>query len=1096
MSMFGLPEGWESDYDGQRWFYRYKPNGLIQFQFPQPGDEFPTFVGDNGELEPEERLASELQLRQKKAQEPNAPGDTKRSSSRRKKTVEEVNDDESLMGATGYFDPSSFMYFGPEESNDAGPKADEGDIEAEGTECKGVEESSDNAVDPVQSPGPTPSTVNSELATNPPLASDESSKPVNVAAELPGENEPKWSPLGIVAELAGSHTVKCADELAPVELDATPAIRPVMAELPADSCPVKRKTPQPRPTPAPMQPVDSYPLVSASFSYPPLRTAENPSKSSTRVEEAQPQKQTDIPSEEGRTSAEKTQIKYQPFKPGQQTGEAKEGAQRSSMVLASTTVLQAQNSELGPLDSIGMSKAAAESMRKDSGKHGYFVPPADPRQPESTSPSKVEHPSESAPQSPQVPPKIPIDQPSPGHRPRPSSPPHLPGSGARHESISYPGQAVGGNRNADLSHVPSILKPAYRRSNLSFPQSQHAVNLPPYPTDPGQSSRASSAQGSCSPQNLTASQIMNSSDFTVEHAPPVVPPIAPLRPQKPPSPGRGASASFARPVLPRTSHSVPNTAAEISDVISQLNKLMPPERDPQPNDESATVIQRVTDPVGPPSTHGVAPHRSSVSSSTVSPAVSSLGPRRQPAFAVLAPLSLPEQVTPIHAPGSSRSYSLPEQPVHQNPVSGVAIENHNEASTPGGLRRAQNPASGAVVGQQSACTPRVTTYPISQTGARDGPRAEDLSHVVRPSSPPQSVVSPLQSVTSSPAQSSVSLNRASSTTSSHPPPVSGLRRQASDRISQPASASTQQTSPDAAPPPSSPPPAADVVPPKPKPFPMLPGQVKPMPSQIGSDPVPLPPLPDNSTPDQSSSTPSSPRPPQSGETPSPTKPGPGQPTQNRISLQAGSPTASSQMSPGGPYQPSPQTQAKPGQQVAPSQQSHQGPPSLHTGPTTIARPSIPTQQPIQYPAPGPRTNGALAASYTEKGVKKWAKKIFRSSSPAPNAPIAGPPGIPGPVGFASAAQPAPGVSDSVHMGSLSGPMMKHGPPGGHHHHHQSAPMQTRAPYQPAATGMQPPPTVPLSAQGRLRAGPGASAESTRWGAKTADYSGGDWGDSR
>ncbi|RYP67602.1 hypothetical protein DL771_007154 [Monosporascus sp. 5C6A] len=431
--MLGLPEGWESDYDGQRWFYRYKPNGLTQFQFPRPGDEFPTFVGDDGELEPEERLASELQLRQRKAQELNSHGDTQRSSSGRKKKVEEVKDDGFLMGAAGYFDPSGFMYLGPEASNDAGSKADERGIEAEGTECKGIEEPSDSVVDPVRSPGSTPSPVNSALATNRPLASDESSEPVNVAAELPGDNERKWSPLGLVAELAGSHTVKCADELAPVELDAAPAMRPDMAELPAESCSAKRKTPQPRPPPGAMQPVDSYPLVSASFAYPPLRTTENPGKSSTRVEEAQPQKQTDLLPEERRTPADKTQKKYQPFVPGQRIGEAKD-AQRSSMVLASTTVLQMQDVELGPRNSIGKRKAAAESICNDSGKHELSVPPADPRRPESTSPPKVGHPSESVRRSPQAPPKMPNHQPSPGYAPRPSSPPPLPGSGARHET--------------------------------------------------------------------------------------------------------------------------------------------------------------------------------------------------------------------------------------------------------------------------------------------------------------------------------------------------------------------------------------------------------------------------------------------------------------------------------------------------------------------------------------------------------------------------------------------------------------------------------------------------------------------------------------
>lgn len=40
MSMSGfLPQGWEADYDGSRWFYRYAPTGLTQSKFPKPGDE-------------------------------------------------------------------------------------------------------------------------------------------------------------------------------------------------------------------------------------------------------------------------------------------------------------------------------------------------------------------------------------------------------------------------------------------------------------------------------------------------------------------------------------------------------------------------------------------------------------------------------------------------------------------------------------------------------------------------------------------------------------------------------------------------------------------------------------------------------------------------------------------------------------------------------------------------------------------------------------------------------------------------------------------------------------------------------------------------
>ncbi len=38
LAMAALPEGWEADYDGTRWFYRYKPLGLTQYRFPKDGD--------------------------------------------------------------------------------------------------------------------------------------------------------------------------------------------------------------------------------------------------------------------------------------------------------------------------------------------------------------------------------------------------------------------------------------------------------------------------------------------------------------------------------------------------------------------------------------------------------------------------------------------------------------------------------------------------------------------------------------------------------------------------------------------------------------------------------------------------------------------------------------------------------------------------------------------------------------------------------------------------------------------------------------------------------------------------------------------------
>lgn len=105
--MASLPPGWEPDYDGTRWLYRYTPTGVTQFTFPKLGDEFPEFVTPGARpisLAPEERLASEKQIKLWKQGITNS---------------EEVDSDGNgskdnqfaRMSATGYFDPSEFMYY-------------------------------------------------------------------------------------------------------------------------------------------------------------------------------------------------------------------------------------------------------------------------------------------------------------------------------------------------------------------------------------------------------------------------------------------------------------------------------------------------------------------------------------------------------------------------------------------------------------------------------------------------------------------------------------------------------------------------------------------------------------------------------------------------------------------------------------------------------------------------------------------------------------------------------------------------------------------------------------------------------------------------
>ena len=111
-----LPDGWESDYDGTRWFYRYKASGITQYRFPQPGDEFPQFIASDAPpvtLAPEELLESQRQV-----QRSSTRGATP---CRRETTVSSLtsvagpvsttlDDDRSSLEQFKYED---FMYLGP-----------------------------------------------------------------------------------------------------------------------------------------------------------------------------------------------------------------------------------------------------------------------------------------------------------------------------------------------------------------------------------------------------------------------------------------------------------------------------------------------------------------------------------------------------------------------------------------------------------------------------------------------------------------------------------------------------------------------------------------------------------------------------------------------------------------------------------------------------------------------------------------------------------------------------------------------------------------------------------------------------------------------
>ncbi|KAI8627678.1 hypothetical protein F5Y19DRAFT_161780 [Xylariaceae sp. FL1651] len=458
--MATLLEGWESDYDGVRWFYRYKATGMVQYHFPQPGDEFAGFLLDDGtepmELTPEESLALEQQTKRRSITERDydSKSTTKTSGSKREKKKIAAIEEEDGMSATGYFDTSSFMY-SLGASNDTSPLGNDGENDSAhiGSSRKAKESTRNTAYGPT--PKSTPPVPESEPIVNQPIGhvelAGESDPKLGISTsnshpgvvELPEGGQQMWSPVGYVAELATQDTVKCAEELAPIELDATSFVpAPIetkvaqdeRAELPTHRTPVEEKAPEPRPNDNTTQTVDDS------------------APSGTDLPAARPVPQSLNPVNNGPN-------KYQPWSPAQGTVEQpSQKHDNTSGVLPQTSVLQIQNSELGDFDRKSSAGNAGSQMLGDI--PGTLAKPSDPRKSTANGPlpSKVEH--------------SPVPQVlQPAQAPSEASSPHkntnqqsIPGTGARHESISVDAHS--------LSHAPSVLKPGGRRQSDSCPESQ------------------------------------------------------------------------------------------------------------------------------------------------------------------------------------------------------------------------------------------------------------------------------------------------------------------------------------------------------------------------------------------------------------------------------------------------------------------------------------------------------------------------------------------------------------------------------------------------------------------------------------------------
>ncbi|KAL2108571.1 hypothetical protein VUR80DRAFT_3621 [Thermomyces stellatus] len=289
--MGSLPPGWDLDYDGSRWFYRYRPSGLTQYTFPKEGDEFPDFVDAGAPapaLAPEEKLESQQQVKRR--------GDSGKGRKTKSSGMGATggpasvtwDDDDDDGNDYGYFQPENFMYLGPCSYTDVSPLADESDADglAGRAKPKDVSPSMSRATTDAASDRVTSPPVGSIYTPQPSRAEPAAEYDVVPAVDTPPQNtatpaEPQadqtapsdvpmldsrdrphelpeatsFNPVGVVPEMATEDTAKAYIELHPdpVEMGDNSVLAPIetfylnVAELPSQTSPVERKEVEPPP---------------------------------------------------------------------------------------------------------------------------------------------------------------------------------------------------------------------------------------------------------------------------------------------------------------------------------------------------------------------------------------------------------------------------------------------------------------------------------------------------------------------------------------------------------------------------------------------------------------------------------------------------------------------------------------------------------------------------------------------------------------------------------------------------------------------------------------------------------------------------------
>ncbi|KAL2754866.1 hypothetical protein ACRALDRAFT_1082506 [Sodiomyces alcalophilus JCM 7366] len=280
--MTTLPEGWEFDYDGTRWLYRYKANGHVQFHFPTEGDEFPDFVAPDAppaDLAPEEKLVSQQQVKRKTSPGGNdqKPGikTGMRATAGPMGAMEPFDkhddDDDDQDDGGFYYQPESFMFLGPGSYQDISPlgeeegerqkgqtkgdedrvgdsteKKDKGTIRDGQTDVMDRQDAGDKSkVSPIHSEATTPSVTSREIVKAAEVAPRSSQPGPVVTAEI--QNLPEQDGASATAPSAVVHLVDSREM--PHELPAESPRYPIgtVFEMPTEQTPLSRSETHPEP---------------------------------------------------------------------------------------------------------------------------------------------------------------------------------------------------------------------------------------------------------------------------------------------------------------------------------------------------------------------------------------------------------------------------------------------------------------------------------------------------------------------------------------------------------------------------------------------------------------------------------------------------------------------------------------------------------------------------------------------------------------------------------------------------------------------------------------------------------------------------------